>query len=91
MPGYEKLIADYQARGIDSPYASFVLITDSIKTELAALVNVRQQYADPLTAGMVPVDEGLQTLRAQLTAAGIDKVLAEVKRQISSYLAAQGK
>ena len=89
MPGYKSIDAADNARAIDSPYAAFVLDTGNIKTEIAALTNVRDQYATPLTAGMVPVDEGLKILRAKLAVAGLDKVLNEVRKQFADYLAKQ--
>lgn len=87
MPGYEKIIAADNARAVDSPYATFVLNTDNIKTQIAAMVAVRDQYATPLSAGMVDdVDSSLNTLKTQLKAAGLDTVLAEVKKQVGEYL-----
>lgn len=89
MPEFERITADDAARAIDSPYVNFVLNTDNIKTEIAALNSVRDQYATPLTAGMIPVDEGLKTLRDKLASAGLDKVVSEIKKQVAVYLSSR--
>jgi len=90
MPSFTSIIDLYAKNAIDSAYAGFVFNNESLKTELAALANVRDQYASPLSAGMVSnVEESLATLRKQLQVAGIDKVVAEVKTQVEAYLASK--
>ncbi|MNO02822.1 hypothetical protein D3C81_2233440 [compost metagenome] len=59
-----------------------------VKTEVANVGNVMLQYGIPLEYGSVKdVDKGLATLQKQVKAAGIDKIIAEVQRQIDEFLA----
>lgn len=88
MPGYTDILELYDKTAVDSVYAGFVFNNENVKSELAALANVRDQYAAPLSTGMVSnVDDALATLRKQLQIAGIDKVVAEVKSQVEAFLA----
>ena len=67
--------------------SSFVFDDAEVKNELANIVNVTQQYGDPLEMGMLAdVDEGLATLKEKLKSAGIDKVITEMQRQVDEYL-----
>jgi putative aldouronate transport system substrate-binding protein len=68
-----------------SPLASFGLVTDDIKTEMANISTVSTQYFLPLTYGLVngTVDDALKTLNEKLNLAGIDKV----KTAAEAYLA----
>ncbi|MNR61056.1 hypothetical protein D3C85_1826880 [compost metagenome] len=50
------------------------------------------QYGIPLEYGSVKdVDAGLAKLQAQVKAAGIDTIIAEVQRQIDEFLANSGQ
>lgn len=80
--------AQLDARSVDNAYLLFVPNLDSIKNEYAAITNVVQQYAIPLTYGYVedPV-AGLKTLIEKLKEAGSDKVLAELQTQYDAFMA----
>ena len=71
---------------IVSPARGFTMDDSEVKNEVAALVNVTQQYGDPLEVGMIEdVDEGLATLRSKLKSAGIDKVVDTMQKQVNEY------
>ncbi|KAI7251769.1 hypothetical protein KC345_g11540 [Hortaea werneckii] len=70
------------------PLETFVFDNSNVKTEVANVGNVMLQYGIPLEYGTVKdVDAGLAKLQAQVKAAGIDKIIAEVQRQIDEFLA----
>ncbi|ULO10429.1 ABC transporter substrate-binding protein [Paenibacillus sp. 19GGS1-52] len=70
------------------PLETFVFDNSKVKTEIANVSNVMLQYGIPLEYGTVnDVDSGLAKLQKQTKAAGIDKIIAEVQRQIDEFLA----
>ncbi len=80
------------AMAIKDPYALFALNQDPIKNELAALNSVMVQYEAPLNFGFVDdVAAGLATLKSKMKEAGIDKVMAEIQRQLDAFKAANVK
>lgn len=68
-------------------YASFIIDTTGIETEYAACQNVHQQYWWPLEVAYVDVEEGLKEYQEKMEAAGIEKVRAELQRQLDEYCA----
>lgn len=72
------------------PLETFVFDNSNVKSEVANVGNVMLQYGIPLEYGTVSdVDKGLAKLQKQVKAAGIDKIIAEVQRQIDEFLANQ--
>jgi putative aldouronate transport system substrate-binding protein len=68
------------------PNTGFTLDVNPISAELAACIQVEQQYGWPLWFGLVAnIDEGEKTFEQQLQAAGIEKVRAEIKKQLAAY------
>ena len=77
---------------IKDKYALFALDQDPIKNELAALNSVMVQYEAPLNFGFVDdVAGGLATLKQKMKEAGIDKVMAEIQKQLDAFKAANVK
>jgi len=68
-------------------YASFVLDTSSIETEYAACLSVHQQYWWPLELGYTDATTGLAEYQQKMEAAGIEKVKAELQKQLDAYVA----
>ncbi len=60
---------------------------EPVKTELAAIQNVVQQYAMALETGTIDPEQNLPKFNALLNAAGIDKVIAEKQRQLDAWAA----
>lgn len=78
-----------QDHGVSYLLNGFNAVDDSIKTELANIVNVHAQYAMPIKLGLVKdVDKAVDTLIEKLKAAGAEKVVAEYKKQIAEFVAA---
>ncbi len=72
---------------VDNPFVSFTPDMDSVKTEFSAITNVMMQYEGPLGFGLLnDPAAGLETLRQQLKAAGVDDVLAVLQAQVDTYL-----
>lgn len=71
---------------VDNIYITYNLDVDPIKNEYAAILNVMQQYYVPLVLGYVEPLEGLETLKAKLKAAGIEKAQAEVQKQVDEFM-----
>lgn len=74
------------------PLETFVFDNTKVKTEVANVANVMLQYGIPLEYGTVDdVEKGLARLQKQAKAAGIDKIITEVQRQIDEFLAASAQ
>lgn len=69
-------------------YNAFVLDTASIETEYAAIMNVNQQYWWPLELGYTDAEKGMEEYKQKMEAAGVEKVKAEVQKQLDEYVAA---
>ncbi|CAI6080697.1 hypothetical protein COHCIP112018_03070 [Cohnella sp. JJ-181] len=80
--------ADWKANKIvDTKLATFVLDDTNIKNELAALGNVQKTYLLPIYHGLVKPEEGIPVAQEKLKQAGIDKVQAEMQKQIDAFIA----
>ncbi|CAK4834018.1 unnamed protein product [Aphanomyces euteiches] len=71
---------------IHSPFETFALDDSNIKNELAALANVQKTYLLPIYFGLVKPDKGIPEVLEKLKQAGIDKVQAEMQKQMNEYL-----
>ncbi|MBB3128192.1 putative aldouronate transport system substrate-binding protein [Paenibacillus rhizosphaerae] len=65
----------------------FTYNSEPVKTELAAIQNVVQQYSKALETGTLDPDVNLPKFNAALKSAGIDKVIAEKQRQLDAWAA----
>ena len=72
-----------------TPILGFAFDTTPVKDQYAALVNVRKEFADALTAGAVDPDTELPKFIEKLKANGMEEVLAEANRQLEEWKAAQ--
>lgn len=79
---------EYNANSIASPILGFTFNTDSVKTELAAMTNVKRQYFPGLETGKADPATTLPKFTEKLKAAGLEKVLAEMQKQVDAFLAA---
>ena len=86
--GYEPLLAYLKSVEVLNKFGSASLDYTNVQAELAAVNQVVQQYGYPINIGIVDdVDAAIAEYRKQLTAAGIDKLLAEVSAQMEDYYA----
>jgi putative aldouronate transport system substrate-binding protein len=79
--------AAWTKTAVTNPLINFVLDTTNVKNELAAIKTVSDQYQLPILFGAVSDPaEAVNTLNAKYKEAGIDKVKAEVQKQVDEYL-----
>jgi putative aldouronate transport system substrate-binding protein len=89
-PTYQDVIASVKSTGVDTPFVNFSFDPESVKTEVAAISAVMTKYHMPLALGYLPdTVKGLADLQSQLKTAGIDKVQAEMQKQVDAFFAAQ--
>lgn len=71
--------------------AGFKFVNDPIKTELANLTTVDQEFATALNTGAVDPATYLPKFIDARKKAGIDKIMAERQKQLDEWLKANGK
>jgi putative aldouronate transport system substrate-binding protein len=72
-----------------SPLAGFVVDPAPIKSELAQFSAGLATYLKPLQLGSVDTAKGMDAAKKGFTAAGLDKVVAEVEKQLSAFFASR--
>lgn len=80
-----QLLKAFNESGIISPILGFAFDPEPVKAEISAMKNVSEQYATPVYTGMSDTDSGVREYIAQLKNAGMDKVLAEMQRQVDEW------
>ncbi|WP_019909115.1 extracellular solute-binding protein [Paenibacillus sp. HW567] len=82
---------DYATRPniLVSPIAGLVPITDSIKTELANRDQLISEQGKLLLVGMVKgdIDQAINGYIEKQKASGLDKILADVQKQVDAFIA----
>ncbi len=79
----------YNDSGVPSKILGFNFDAEPVKTEIAAVINVKNELWPSIATGTVDPDENLSKLIDKLKKAGLDKIIAEKQRQIDEWLAAQ--
>ncbi len=69
-----------------SPLLGLDIDTTSIKNELAAISNLRAQYAPLIQTGSVDPDKTIAEFNKKLSEVGFQKVLDEVQKQVDAFL-----
>lgn len=83
---YKNLYAQYDKIKAVYPYGRFVFNKTPIDAELAALSDVCNQYLPAISFGKAGnPEQAVKDFRDGLKAAGYDKVLAEVQKQMTAY------
>jgi len=74
---------------IDNPYTGFSFDSSSVNTELSAITNVDAQLGIQIMLGKTKQDpiDAVAEYRKQLKTAGIETVIAELKKQLKEYRA----
>lgn len=81
------LNAKWNKMAIDNPFAGFNLDTTSISNELSSVTSVNATYGVQIMLGKESSDPktAVANYRNALKSAGIDKIIAAVKKQLSNY------
>ncbi|NIK76364.1 putative aldouronate transport system substrate-binding protein [Paenibacillus castaneae] len=78
---------DFNQNAKLSPGLGFLFDGNSVRAEIAAVVNVDRQYQTALETGSVEIDKVLPEYIERLKAAGIEKIIAEKQAQFDIFLA----
>jgi putative aldouronate transport system substrate-binding protein len=86
-PIRSSLYEEWNKVAINDPYMGFSFDPTNVSTEIAAISNVNQQLGMQLMLGKTSKDpkEAVAEYRKQLEAAGINKVIAEVEKQLAEF------
>ncbi len=74
------------SEALRSPLLGLDINTDSIKTELANISNLRKQYEPLLQTGSTDTESTLAEFNKKLDEAGFQKVTEEVQKQVDAFL-----
>ena len=74
------------AAAIQSPAYGFTFDSEPVKTELSAMNNISEQFNDQLFMGRADTEPAIKQYMDKLKSAGLDKVLAEMQKQINEWL-----
>lgn len=79
-----EVVKKYNNEGKKSPLYGFNFNSEPVKTEVASLANICREY-DYLWRGTTEVEPALKAWNDKLKAAGLDKVLTEMQKQINEW------
>lgn len=79
----------FNSEAMRSKAIGFVVDVESIKTEIASVQNVVDQYKSSLGTGSVDPEKYLPEFIEKLKDAGIDKIVGEKQRQLDAWIAKQ--
>jgi putative aldouronate transport system substrate-binding protein len=87
-PIRNSLFAEWDKVAIDDPYNGFSFDPSNVTTEIASISNVNSQLGIQLMLGKTSKDPkaAVADYREQLKKAGIDKVIAEVEKQLAEFV-----
>lgn len=86
-PNNSKILAENNKTAPISNALGFTFDSSKVKTEIASVTNVVNQYVPGLDTGSVDPDKQLPEFISKLKAAGIDKIIAEKQRQLDAWVA----
>lgn len=85
-PGYDEILADFNAHCVETPLQAFGFDQTNVKTELAN-INAVVKENTALQYGMVEdVESAIAQYRADLNTAGMEKFLDECNRQVADFV-----
>lgn len=87
-PIRNSLFAEWDKVAINDPYNGFTFDPANVTTEIASISNVNSQLGIQLMLGKTSKDPkaAVAEYREQLKKAGIDKVIAEVEKQLAEFV-----
>ncbi len=75
----------FNEEAVEAPVFGFDFDATPVLTEVAGLRNVLDEFGPSLYTGSVNPDEYLPKLNEKLKATGIDKIIAEIQKQIDAW------
>ena len=91
IPSYTELNKEIKSRLASNIYASFAPSMDNIKTEMENCNQTIIQYLTPIEIGSFKdLDGSFDLLDSKLKAAGVERIMAELKKQTEAFLREQG-
>lgn len=85
------IFANYNKGAKASANVGFSFDNSNSLNEIAAIKNVIKEFNDPLVTGMVDPGSTLPRFIEKLKANNVDKLIAEVQKQLDEFNAAKGK
>jgi putative aldouronate transport system substrate-binding protein len=80
------LNAAWNRTAINNPYVGFSFDPSRVSTEISAITSVNSQLGIQIMLGKTPEPRAaVERYRSQLTQAGIEKLIAEIKGQMASF------
>jgi len=90
-PNNYKILEENNKTAPISIALGFSYDSSKVKTEIANVNNVMDQYRPGLDTGSLDPDKYLPEFNAKLKAAGLDKIIAEKQKQLDAWFAANQK
>ncbi len=87
---WDKFLA-YNKKAIPLKDLGFTFDASSVKTEVAQVKNVWDEFTAPLETGTVDPEKVIPDAVAKFKAAGIDNIIADVQKQYDAWMAATKK
>ena len=76
---------DFNNKAKNSPALGFKFDPAAVSTEIAAVNNVLEEFKSTIYSGSMDIDEYLPKLNAKLKEQGVDKIIAEMQKQIDEW------
>ena len=80
---------EFNASAVKAPSLGFKFNSDSVRSELAAITNISQEFYPALATGSVDPEEYLPKFNEKLKEAGVEKVLTEIQKQFDDWKSSQ--
>ena len=84
-----QVFQEFNESGLIMPSFGFVFDNTEVRTEIAAISNVSQEFLPALFTGGVDPDEYVERYNKKLQDAGIDRVISELQTQYDAWVDAQ--
>jgi len=85
--GYIENLKSWDKNAIVAPVLGFRFNAEPVKSEIAQIDAVAQEFVGPAYAGFTDYDNFYPDFQSKLKSAGIDKVVAEVQKQFTEFQA----
>lgn len=88
-PAYIQTIKNWDKDAVQSPLLGFVLDRTPIKGELDNMATVMAEYTTPQQQGLMDFDSKKAEMSQKFKDAGLDKILAEIQKQVNAFIASK--